>query len=1097
MLLAGLLLPAFAVRAERSAAGSAGGSRTTIPRQVEKSADQVSAGSEAVGAGLRVRWDDRQASPSRVRGKALAGQPGLAKGAGTAPARSGDEGKALETLAGVGRLFGFQDVSRQYRARAVFRDDLGHRHVRMAQTHEGLRVVGGELVVHFDSKGEAYEVNGRHVTRLGALSSARLGAAAAVRAADADLGAMGLRGYDPAARPELVVLAVGNSPALAYELVMRARAGGAASAWRYWVDAGSGTVLLRYRDIRTVAAPVSGAAATIYGSVLSGEDGAATSVSGWRETANQYYYLHSTQAWWQVRNAAVAGYSDTNTYAYRTTDDWGTSDRVEMSMARAMEKTQRYYWTMFGLRSFDGADAMAVANVHYGNKYVNAFWDSTQKAFYFGDGDGSEAGQLAVLDIAAHEFGHAVAEYTAAFVYANESGALDESFADISGACVEFMSQPDGRDAYPGRTAGRADWLLGEDCWLSSTALRDMRSPGNTATVGAGNEQPSRYRGSRWYAGAGDNGGVHYNSGVQNFFFCLLSEGGSGINDGVSYSVSGIGVSNAARVAYRAMTVYCTPATDYGAVRDAWMSAAEDLSASWVAGVDNAWNAVGLGDMEVSPDRGLSIGGPVGGPFDPVSRIYTVTNSGVVSLSWTASHTQDWISVSPSSGTLAGGSKTDVTVTLLDPALRLAQGVHADSIVFSNSASGSRTALAVTLRAGTRDFATELFDAGDNDLAGMMLTFMPVAAVTSYTVMAEYVGALPTDPAGGTALALSDDSSVLVTLPGANRVRLFGVSYDRFHVGSNGYITFGVSDSGLLETLADHFDAPRISLLFDDLHPGAIAGGGVTWKLCADRVAVTYSNVPEYYSTSPNTMQVEMFFDGTIRMAYARLSVTDGLVGLSPGGGVPAGFAESDLSSYGLPPRVSVSPGSVDFGAMQVGAAAEAVLVLTNAGECAMQGTASAVGAFTVPYGGSYYLAPGTTHTMRVRFAPEAAGEHSGSVYFSGSGGAACPVTGRAIGLGDQDGDGATDWEEYLAGTDATNGMDRFKVEDTRAEAGGVVIRWESVTGRWYTVCATTNLMGSWKDVYVAPGTGAGMCYTNPPSGSASDFLRVRVGPEP
>jgi thermolysin len=1097
MLLAGLLLPAFAVRADRGAPEAVGSPRVTVSRAVEKSADQVAAGAEAAVAGLRVRWDDRQASPSRVRGKALGRQAGLAKGGTAVSARAGDEGKALDALAGVGRLFGFRDVGRQYRARAVFRDDLGHRHVRMAQTHEGMRVVGGELVVHLDAKGEAYEVNGRHVTRLGALGPARIGRDDAIRAAAGNLGAMGLRGFDAAARPELVVFAVGDDPALAYEFVMRARVGDAASAWRYWVDAGSGAVILRYRDIRTVAAPASGAAATIYGSVLEGEGGAATTVTGWRETSNWYHYLHSTQAWWQVRNAAVAGYSDPRTYAYRTTNDWGTSDRVEMSMAHAMEETQRYYSTMFGLSSFDGAGAMAVANVHYGNKYVNAFWDSTLQAFYFGDGDGSDADQLAVLDITAHEFGHAVAEHTAAFVYAYESGALDESFADISGACVEFMSQPDGRNSYPARTAGRADWLLGEDCWLSSTALRDMRSPGNAATVGAGNEQPSRYGGRYWYSGTGDNGGVHYNSGVQNFFFYLLSEGGTGNNEGVSYSLSGIGVSNAARVAYRTVTAYCTPSTDYRSVRDAWMSAAEDLSAAWVTSVDRAWNAAGLGDMDVSPNRGLSIAGPVGGPFAPVSRVYTVTNGGVVSLSWTASHTQNWISVSPASGTLAGGGTAEVTVSLVSSALRLAQGVHTDSIVFSNSASGSRSVLAVTLRAGTRDCATELFDAADNDLAGMMLTFRPDSVVTSYAVMAEYAGALPTDPSGGTALALSDDSSVLVTLPGANRVRLFGVAYDRFYVGSNGYITFGVGDSDISESLADHFDTPRISVLFDDLYPGSIAGGGVTWKLCADRVAVTYENVPEYNSSAPNTMQVEMFFDGTIRMAYPRVSVKDGLIGLSPGGGVPAGFAESDLSSYGLPPRVTVAPASVDFGVMQVGATGEAALVLTNAGECVMEGSGSVGGAFAVSSGGSYYLAPGTTHTMRVRFAPQTAGTHAGSVYFSGSGGASCPVTGRAIGLGDQDGDGATDWEEYLAGTDATNSVDRFKVEDTRAEAGGMVIRWESVTSRWYTVCATTNLMGQWKDVYVAQGTGAEMCYTNPPSGASADFLRVRVSPTP
>jgi Zn-dependent metalloprotease len=69
--------------------------------------------------------------------------------------------------------------------------------------------------------------------------------------------------------------------------------------------------------------------------------------------------------------------------------------------------------------------------------------------------------------------------------------------------------------------------------------------------VGVGNQLPSRYKGTHWYYGLGDNGGVHYNLGVQNFFFYLLCEGGSGNNDGIGYTVDGIGITNAEKVAYR------------------------------------------------------------------------------------------------------------------------------------------------------------------------------------------------------------------------------------------------------------------------------------------------------------------------------------------------------------------------------------------------------------------------------------------------------------------------------------------------------------------------------------------------------------------
>ena len=141
---------------------------------------------------------------------------------------------------------------------------------------------------------------------------------------------------------------------------------------------------------------------------------------------------------------------------------------------------------------------------------------------------------LTVLDVAAHEFGHAITEYTSGLNYSYESGALNESYSDILGAVVEFWAQPDGRSAYPLGRDGQADYLMGEDCWLSDEALRDLRNPQRFG-------QPSYYLGTNWYSGSGDNGGVHYNSGVQNFAFYLLSEGGTGSNDGHPYNITGLG----------------------------------------------------------------------------------------------------------------------------------------------------------------------------------------------------------------------------------------------------------------------------------------------------------------------------------------------------------------------------------------------------------------------------------------------------------------------------------------------------------------------------------------------------------------------------
>jgi hypothetical protein len=142
-------------------------------------------------------------------------------------------------------------------------------------------------------------------------------------------------------------------------------------------------------------------------------------------------------------------------------------------------------------------------------------------------------------------------------------------------------------------------------------------------------------------------------------------------------------------------------------------------------------------------------------------------------------------------------------------------------------------------------------------------------------------------------VTLSDDGNVLVTLTGVT-VSLYGVSYDSFYIGANGYITFTAGDGDYTETLADHFDLPRISALFDDLSP---QNGTVSWKQLADRVAVTWEAVPEYSTSNSNDFQIEMFFNGNITISYLDIAASDGIAGLSEGVGLDPDFYETDLES--------------------------------------------------------------------------------------------------------------------------------------------------------------------------------------------------------
>ncbi|GAB4321001.1 MAG: hypothetical protein Kow0074_11700 [Candidatus Zixiibacteriota bacterium] len=197
------------------------------------------------------------------------------------------------------------------------------------------------------------------------------------------------------------------------------------------------------------------------------------------------------------------------------------------------------------------------------------------------------------------------------------------------------------------------------------------------------------------------------------------------------------------------------------------------------------------------------------------------------------------------------------------------------------------------------DYFTEEFDAVqlDNDLDFQTLRLTPDGSADFYEACRTDVTSLPTDPSGGLTLSLNDDDFELVTVGGGEQVSLYGVSYSSFYVGSNGYITFGAGDVDYTESVDDHFGPePRISALFDDLNP--LAGGSVSWKQLPDRVAVTWLNIPEYNTSTQNTFQVELFFDGTITISHLALAAADGLVGVSDGGVTPGDYVESNLSEY-------------------------------------------------------------------------------------------------------------------------------------------------------------------------------------------------------
>ena len=175
--------------------------------------------------------------------------------------------------------------------------------------------------------------------------------------------------------------------------------------------------------------------------------------------------------------------------------------------------------------------------------------------------------------------------YSSRLIYQNESGALNESFADIMGVSVEFDYQP------VGVGLARAEWLLAEDATLNATGGRNFITPN---VLG----HPDHYSIRLITSLDNDNGGVHINSSISNHAFYLAIIGGTNRVSGLS--VEGVGFANRKqieRVFYRAVTQILTASATFSNARVACIQAARDLFGIGSAperAVTQAWDAVGV-----------------------------------------------------------------------------------------------------------------------------------------------------------------------------------------------------------------------------------------------------------------------------------------------------------------------------------------------------------------------------------------------------------------------------------------------------------------------------------------------------------------------
>jgi bacillolysin len=256
----------------------------------------------------------------------------------------------------------------------------------------------------------------------------------------------------------------------------------------------------------------------------------------------------------------------------------GFGDAAAVNVADYVRRAVQFDLDTFGWNRWDynaapsAAGGTLVGITHEGDHLANAYFTTVTAngrvigTAHFGDGDGQTIVGLArCLDIVGHEVGHGIVAGTAGLVYHNQSGALNEHFADVFGWMLDS-----GNDT------------IGEGCTgaqLNFVPMRDMCHPAKSAR--AQPENMADYQTSPDTA-EGDHGGVHGNSGIPNRAACLM-------RNATNFNTLG-------KIWFRALTQHLGQTSVFADMVQATATACTELAmGSAVCGkLNDAWVQVGL-----------------------------------------------------------------------------------------------------------------------------------------------------------------------------------------------------------------------------------------------------------------------------------------------------------------------------------------------------------------------------------------------------------------------------------------------------------------------------------------------------------------------
>lgn len=449
-----------------------------------------------------------------------------------------------------------------------FTDKYGMTHYRIVQEIDGIPIYGKELIVHTDDNDHVYALNGDLQP---GIETVRWSHYVELSQEESIVKAKAFLGDDfdeekLIAEPEVKLFLyefegewyVSHLVTLQFNEPYPAN-------YKIFVDAENGNIVDSYNA-------VADGHHTCYGTTTTGKS---VNLNGYEQKGTFYLYdttrpaVIETYSLANKLGAALPGTRVTSSSQYFNS----SSQSVAVDVHDNLGKVYDYFYNKFGRRSFDDRNSTITGSVHYYDQESgknNAFWNGRQ--MLFGDGDGQQFGPFgAALDVVAHEFTHAVTQYTANLEYRNQPGAINESMSDVFGILCEG-EEPQW-------------WLMGEDCYTpnrAGDALRDAKNPGAV-------DQPQPAHMNEYRNVSYDNGGVHINSGIPNKAFYHIA--------------STIGFDDSGKIYYRALTTYLTSQSDFMDLRNAVLQSASDIfgaSSSQYQAVQNGFSAVGLGTASTS-----------------------------------------------------------------------------------------------------------------------------------------------------------------------------------------------------------------------------------------------------------------------------------------------------------------------------------------------------------------------------------------------------------------------------------------------------------------------------------------------------------------